>query len=336
MRCHSYPILQTLRGVGDLMRVAIARQDALSAYRCGIDDRALSQSRVCLPEEFVPKIHWTEAIKLREKYGTGIPLCCLVARPESRRCLKALTCKVSSQIAARESFLALGGDSYIASPELCAFGIAKQCDVIETALVISELCSLYSLSISPDSGFRSRPPLSSLEQMTRLANDLKRAKGLKVFLEAIGLSVQDSASPMETAVALLLSLPSRYGGFSLPKPEMNWMVRGKEALRDAAVKGTHVSKGSLFGDLVFLEHNLIVEYASKKHHQDHWDSDMIRYNELVDDGFKVVSITPTQLFDATKMMSVAGTIARQLGCVLPSATPEWASRNMRLRKLLLG
>lgn len=318
------------------MKVAIARGDALSAYRRGINDRVLSEGRVCLPEEFVPVLPWTEAVMLKEKYGTGIPLSCLVARSESRRCLKTLTCKVASQLAARESFVALGSASYIASPELCAFGIAKESDAVKTALVISEFCGLYSLVGPQEGGFRSRAPLSSLERMRQLADGLSHARGLNVFREAIDLSVQDSASPMETAVALLLSLPSRYGGFSLPKPEMNWMVRGNETLRDAAVKGTHVSKGSLFGDLVYLEHNLIVEYASKKHHQDHWDSDMIRYNELVDDGFKVVSITPTQLFDATKMMNIAGTIARQLGCELPSATPEWASRNKRLREILLG
>ncbi len=319
------------------MKIAIDRNDAFAAYRNGICDNAFQMARVPLPAGFIPKLTWREAMGLHEKYATGVPLRCFVARDCDRRNSDTLKCGVSTQAAALASLIQLSDENYIVSPELCALGIAKEADVVSTALAITELCSAYSLAGNGSDGYRSRLPLSSLQRMDCLPLQLKYTKGLACFREACRIAVECAASPMEAVLALLLCMPARLGGYGLPRPLLNPLLssQGVDADKSFVLTGAP-EHGALYGDLVFEGRGLVVEYASKLNHADRWDQDMLRANELLDMGFTVISVTPSELFDQKRTHALVEKIARQLGLGLPLTRPGWNKVNAELRARLFA
>lgn len=321
-----------------IMRIALSHTDAFVAYRNGICDNAFHTPRINIPDDFVPQLSLQEALLVSEKYGTSIPLSCAVANKSSRRSGRLLTSKVYSQHGTLPAFIQLGRHSYIVSPELCALGLASKFDIVDITIAISELCSGYSPNSSQaQTGFRAHAPLSSLARMTSFSESLTRICGLPKLRKAALYAVEDAASPMESLLALLLSLPAEMGGYGLPKPMLNAPLLNKDATRkESFVRTNRPQQGELYGDLVFAEQNLIVEYASKSIHENTWDKDMLRINKLLDEGYKTVSIGPRQVLDAAEMNKNAGIIARQLNCSLPAKTPQWISANRKLREKLLN
>lgn len=319
------------------MKIAIDRNDAFAAYRHGICDNVFRVPRVSLPAAFVPELKWREAVGLHEKYSTEIPLHCLVAYDYLRRNSDTLKCGVSTQAAALSSFVRLNGENFIVSPEMCAFGIAKEADLVSTVFAITELCSAFSLVGAAGSGYRTHLPFSTLERMNRLASQLKYVSGLVRFREACQLSVECAASPMEAVLALLLCLPEQLGGYGLPRPLLNPLLLsdGVDANKSFILTGAP-EQGAFYGDLVFEDKRIVIEYASKQNHEQRWDRDMLRANELLDRGFTVMSVTPSELFDQKRMHLLVGKIARQLGLEIPLTRPGWNQANIELRSRLFA
>ena len=63
---------------------------------------------------------------------------------------------------------------------------------------------------------------------------------------------------------------------------------------------------------------------------------MLRANELLDMGFTVISVTPSELFDQKRTHALVEKIARQLGLGLPLTRPGWNKVNAELRARLFA
>lgn len=121
---------------------------------------------------------------------------------------------------------------------------------------------------------------------------------------AVRYAVDGSASPMETALALMLSLPKSEGGYGLPKPQMNRVLP-----LDAETGRVRVA------DLFWPEPKVVVEYDSDAFHteKEKLRRDALRRNQLESQSVTVLTATAGHLSSLAALDELAGQIARALG-----------------------
>ena len=113
---------------------------------------------------------------------------------------------------------------YFVCPELIITQMAPSLSVVQLAKLIMELCGGYSLSPAHDQRRKTKyqlEPVTSLERIKRYAKLTKVRGGAKTLREALGYALEGSASPGETLLALMLSLPRELGGYGFAKPALN-------------------------------------------------------------------------------------------------------------------
>ena len=123
---------------------------------------------------------------------------------------------------------------------------------------------------------------------------------------------------MESALAAIMALPVRCGGFGFPQPKMNYRYDlPAELVRFAGRQYVEF-------DLYFPDHNLVVEYDSKSYHanDERHESDSRRNNMLRHLGFTVVNITPGQVQDTVAFTGAMN----QIGEVLDKSVDASASK----------
>ena len=89
----------------------------------------------------------------------------------------------------------------------------------------NEALRILDKQSEPEKGFRYDQILSSV---TKLKAYLERATGLKGHKNAMCallFIVDNSASPMETVLCLVLTLPYRLGGYGFSRPQLNCRIR---------------------------------------------------------------------------------------------------------------
>ena len=144
-------------------------------------------------------------------------------------------------------------------------------------------------------------------------------------------ALDGSASPMETALAMLLSLPGTLGGYGLPSPRLNARI-------DVSSKnGLNQSKRYYVADLYWPEARFAVEYDSDRWHvgPERIGQDAARRNALLFQGVNVVTVCSQQIMSESKMDDVARIAARALGRSVRPRAREWRKRNRELRRAVL-
>lgn len=221
---------------------------------------------------------------------------------------------------------------HVVSPTLCFVQLCKTLSFVDALKLGMELCGTYALR--PD----------SLEDMSsrdyRLMNAMTLPRRLQSWESLHGLRqartiapylANDSASPMETNLFLLLCLPQKYGGYNIAKPELNaslelppesWLV-----LRQESVKP----------DLLWRDYKLILEYDGEYHN----DPAQARKDEkrrvvLETLGYTVVAVKRQHVYDPITFDGVATMVAKKCGKrVRPLTTKQQLAREL-LRSGLLG
>ena len=127
--------------------------------------------------------------------------------------------------------------------------------------------------------------------------------------------MEGSASPRETALAMLLCLPPCRGGYGFSKPQMNY-----PCLRPGSAKAHGVRQ--FYCDLFWPSWNLAVEYDSKAHHSDERKivEDQTRSTILTSLGISVISLRAQQVDDPVRFEHAASAIAahRKTETALPN------------------
>lgn len=113
---------------------------------------------------------------------------------------------------------------FVSSPELCFLQMAAIFSLPQLILMGCELSGTYRLNQESPTGFLKANPVLSAEQLTSFLERNSSLAHAKKALQAAPFIIENAASPMESATAILLSLPRRYGGFGLPKPKLNYLV----------------------------------------------------------------------------------------------------------------
>lgn len=258
------------------------------------------------------------------------PLHFLVPSQNMRRRDDAVCAHLHSGSLPAGAFLYLGGGVYVASPEMCLLQSAVQSSLLSVVELGFELCGTYSFHWNGE-GFYARDPLASKQSIIRLLDRSPSAPSGRRLRRALPFLQEGAASPMETALVLMLCLPPRFGGYGIPNPVLNFKHK----------TGAHMRKitrqGSFACDLYWPDARLGVEYDSDEHHNEasDVDRDVIRKNSLLGFDIDVVTVRRNQLMDANLFDRTAHLIAKRLGVRIRPRASDWMMRRYALRQYLL-
>lgn len=223
--------------------------------------------------------------------------------------------------------------AYVVAPTLYLLLRARLLNLPGLVATAASLCSTYELHLDLERPLIERPPLLSVPSLRAFAQGLpaNTTKG-DLLRRAARLTPSLSRSPMETALALLLSLPLRHGGFGLPLPELNPPIDlGPDAQR---VLG---GQRRIFVDLLWPEASVGVEYDSNEHHSSRQRHLADERRQLAADiaGLELVPWTASTVMDETAFSLAAEHLALRLGAPFSWDLSHVESRRA-LRARLLG
>lgn len=313
-----------------LMAIFIDGISSLDCYR--FDSAAYDSARVAKRYARVfassnPSAAQLDALLQTHRYFER-PLHVLVSSNGFRRRKKGVSYRVAS-LPPRDSFLPIDDDIYICSP---GFMMARSALALDFPTLIAlgyEITGAYRLRPASDQGFTAAPALMTPSRLDAFLSQSEFA-GARKARHALRFVSPNSASPRETMLAILLSLPKAKGGYGLPLPQLNYEIEVSKA-------DWRVAFGRrFFCDLFWPDSNLALEYDSDSFHAgaEKIAHDARRRNALSSMGITVITATRAQTATRFGLDQIAAQIARGLGVRLRMERVNRLAQEELLKSLL--
>lgn len=230
------------------------------------------------------------------------------------------------------SFIPISSSTYVSTPEACFLQMARGIPLVKLIVMGYELCGSYA--VSPhyrESPLIKRQPRTSIPKLKAYLGKVKGVRGSGRADKALRFMIEESASPMETALAMILCLPPSLGGFNLPKPKMNYPITTN---RETNYLG---DKKVLRCDLCWPEKKFALEYDSDLFHAESRkiNKDSKRRTLIEAEGYHVISVTKNQIYDKAALRNIVDVSSRYLGKRIRISTQNFDSKHDELRNLLL-
>lgn len=178
-----------------------------------------------------------------------------------------------------------------------------------------------------------KKPLVEPDAFAAYLRGMRKGRGVMRAREVGKAALSGSASPMETALALILTLPVQMGGFGISKPCLNREIPINQEDRELS------SQETMVGDLCWPSKRLVVEYYGWEEHFGMGPrkvaSDASRANSLVALGWTVLHVTFEQVRSIAGVTLLARQIAEVLGVNLQPPTELERIWRARLLAMLL-
>ena len=187
--------------------------------------------------------------------------------------------------------------------------------IVEAAVLVCEFAGTYRLGAPGERTCYHVPPIMSVESLANMANSAGSSTAASRARTVAEVAFDGSASPMETALALLLSLPVDFGGFGLPRPRLN------ASIDVSSCRGHFSDADTVTPDFLWEEQHVALEYDSAEFHSSGLaDSgrDAVRANTLTTAGYRVFRATPR----VVGSLPGVGLLARQLAFALDVTLEE--------------
>ena len=234
-------------------------------------------------------------------------------------------------------FMNIGNGLMVSSPEFCFLQMAGQLTLIGLIELGYELCGTYSRPLAddpsvPERGFYNRQPLTNIKKLKVFLDSIPGVKGHKKAARALQYLREGSASPMETKLAMFLTLPYMMGGYGFSLPELNMRI---DLIKNAR---KYFNKNYYVCDLFWPDEKIAVEYDSDQQHtgSERIANDSGRRNALLSLGISVISVTKLQLYSRAGLERAARSIAVQMNKRLFPSKSNFSYAHGELRKQLLG
>lgn len=313
------------------MSVFVGHTSALEFWR----SPASSSATACRAQ---PTLGSTPTRKTLE--GIDFPNCGICSTPvhltvksAGNRGQSALVaCHVCNHQLPSSAFRRVNKDICVSRPELCFLQLASMCSLVELTQIGFELCGTYWLAPNSEHGFRESNPVATSESLRHFVEVMGSSKGTRRARSAAEYVVDGSASPMETIVTMLLTLPKAQGGYGLPSPQLNKAVDMPKSMRASYGRSTYRP------DLYWPKAKLAIEYDSTAFHstETQLTNDSKRRAALAHAGLNVISLTSRQVYDAREFDKIALLAAKHLGIRMRSERKNLLTRRFELRSELLG
>lgn len=200
--------------------------------------------------------------------------------------------------------------------------------LIAATVVACEFAGSYRLDTMRGNVRYHAPRLLETGSLRRMAED-PSARFVAKRVDAVAeFAFDGSASPMETSLALMLTLPLEFGGFCLPKPQLNVSVDIPGEWGDLS------DRNQVTPDMLWPGQRVALEYDSAEFHSGgaarQADEDARRSNLLVMLGFRVLRVTPGMVRTLPELGRLARQLARCLGVELAQPSEVELLRRERL------
>ena len=199
--------------------------------------------------------------------------------------------------------------------------------LVEAAVLACEFAGRYRLpGTSGGVDFDASPvlTLASLAEVLEALGSRGYSQAVHRAQKVRELAFDGSASPMETSLALLLTLPLEFGGFGLPRPQLNVPIDVSASCGQMTVTP----------DFLWREQRVALEYDSDEFHvnkgREQAGRDALRANALLAGGYRVFRATTQMTRTLEGVAVLAGQLAAALGADLAEPTEVEELRRRRL------
>lgn len=253
------------------------------------------------------------------------PLHIMVGNPAERISRPEISCHVFAQPLPSASLAKIFPGAYACAPEFAFVQMGTKLPFIQLVKLGFEICGTYS---ETSRGIEKRPSLTTAEKLLETATSTS-FPGCENAARAASYVLDGSASPRETQLAMLLSLPAKYGGYGLPRPLLNHRIA---LSRQSGVIGKH----ALICDLFWPDANLAIEYDSDEFHTGALaiSRDSQRRIALEVEGITCINIVNMRLKSFVAFDETALGIAKILGKRIRRDPRAFAKKNRELREAI--
>ena len=254
------------------------------------------------------------------------PIHIAVTNPKARIERPEFICHSFSSSLPPEGVSKIAQGVYASTPEFAFVQLGTRVPFAQLVQIGFEICGSYCIN---DRGTRTdRPPLSTAKKLRDFAQSTS-FPGCASAARAAQYVIDGSASPRETQLAMLLSLPMKYGGYGLPRPQLNYRIQ-------LASKAGIIGKDTLICDLFWPDARLAVEYDSDEFHAMPLaiSRDSQRRLALEVQGITCVNVANMRLANFAAFDETALGIARLLGKRIRRDKRSFIAKNRTLREAI--
>lgn len=256
------------------------------------------------------------------------PLHVLVGSDEVRRNSRDVVSHIWKGDLPKGAILDTHNSFYVCSPEFTFEQVATMVQIPKLIEVGYDFCGTYDLS---GEDIRSCSPLTSVEKLATFISEAEGMYGKRNASRALRYVMENSASPRETNLTMLLCLPHSLGGYNIDKPILNARIDLNKKAAAIAEKNYCVA------DLFWPDAKLVVEYDSDAYHGEtkRISRDSMRRTALEAMGYSVIPVTNDQMCHVERFHVIALRIASIVGKRMRYKEPAFREARSELRKLLL-
>lgn len=292
-----------------------------------------------------------------------LPLHVVVRGKDNKRNFSEIVCHSIGKTIPQRSFVSHSKHVAVSSPEACFVQMANKLPLTQLVQLGFELCGTYATD--PLSGqLLKRLPRTNLQYLKNYVVKAKGIKGSAKAKQALLYIHENSASPMETKLTMLLTLPTSLGGYALPKPELNKVVEVDEGwriktyrcdlvwqLKRFKERTLNAERGTATYSDRFIAKNgglvssrksasgesqnagLALEYDSHEFHAEKRKTilDSKRRISLERNNMRVLSVTKQQVYDEWAFDELAKVVAKYLGIRMRIGRKDFVQRRRCLR-----
>lgn len=202
--------------------------------------------------------------------------------------------------------------------------------LIAATVVACEFAGTYRLAAGEKNVSYRAPRLMSAATLAATIAKVGDTSGTRRARCVCDLMLEGSASPMETVLGLMLTLPVEYGGFGIEKPQLNCSIDV------SSHRGELADRNVVIPDFLWPERRVAVEYDSGEFHAaragERFAHDAVRANILAVLGYHVLRVVPQTM----RTLGGVALLARQITFFLDTKLePTTPLQDLRRRKLYL-
>ena len=194
--------------------------------------------------------------------GLSSPLHILVSQPSQNRQRDNIATHLLSSQVPSGSFVEIGKDLFVASPELCFVQMTGSLGIIDAVAFGYELCGFYRKSAASEEGMEKLDPVTTSDEIMQYIEALKAPIGKHKAFQAAQHILDRSRSPAETQLAMSLTLPPQLDGYGLPKPNINLELKVPQSIQEYTFRET------IECDMVWEDRRVEIEYDGRHHDAD--------------------------------------------------------------------
>ena len=242
--------------------------------------------------------------------STGVPLELLVESPEERRHAPGVRCHCLPRgiRLPSGSIYQISDEISVVSPGLCFLQLAEEYDDLMLARAGCELTSLYKRDFFLNRNLVQTDENSFTKQdLICYLNALPEHRGIMRAKRIAGWVVERTRSPREISMDLLMSMPTRQGGYQLPGVSANVGIPLDDRLQKLA-RREHLECDAL------LPNGDIMEYNSSTHHDtdEELEFDFEKITALQTLGHTVFPVSTRQFNDFEKFDTIMSSVTERL------------------------